>query len=95
MERKRIEGVVTYIDSDMPLEALEIRIQLARKRAQEKDFINLRFHVGTGDEPDIEINGDRWETDADMEHRRLMEAAQEKRQREYYEQLKAKYEGVS
>lgn len=94
MERKRVEDVVAYIDSDIPLDELEKRIALARKKAQEKDFINLRFHVGTGDEPDIEINGDRWETDADMEHRRLMEAAQEKRQRKYYEQLKAKYEGV-
>lgn len=95
MERKRIEDVIVYIDRDTPLDVLEIRIALARKKAQEKDFINLRFYVGTGDDPDVEIIGDRWETDAEMEHRRLVETAQEKRQREYYEQLKAKYEGAS
>ncbi len=92
MERKRREDVIAYIDRDMLLDELEKRIALARKRAQEKDFINLRFYVGTGDDPDVEIIGDRWESDADMEQRRLMEAAQEKRQRAYYEQLKAKYE---
>ncbi len=96
-ERQRVRDTIDSLYDGMSLEEIERLIAAARKYAAKNDYIDLRLDVSrgwNGDSDELNIAGLRWETDAEMKTRIAIDTAREKKQREYYEELKRKFEGT-
>lgn len=96
-----LEAIIANVMARAKIENInDVHIRYETTRGYYDDVSVEMFIEGRREETDEEYNmrlaneERARENRRDWEHRRLMEAAQEKRQREYYEQLKAKYEGV-
>lgn len=96
VERKRVRADIDNLYDGMPIDDVEQRLNDARKFAAENDYIALQLDIerdGYDDSVELKITGLRQENDKELERRLATDVARERQQREYYEELKRKFEG--
>ncbi len=94
-ERKRVRENIDSLYDGMSIDDVERCIAKAREYAAMNDYITLQLDViGYNDGFELHITGLRWETDKELERRIANDAARDRNEREYYEELKRKFKGT-